>query len=228
MDDHLSQVSAAVPDLRPYTAAIRDVFARCAANARPLPFQRVHGDYHLGQAMRTGTGWVLLDFEGEPARTRGSGGRSGTRCGTSRGCCARSSTPRGTCRARRAATRPRRRPRPSSSGRGRGRSGTGRRSAAGTRRRAAPTRWRTPGCCGRWSWTRPCTRSGTRRATARPGCPSRCAPWTGSPVSGRRAAATGPRSPVRGRWRSRGRRGRRAARCRGRPPSRPRPTAAGG
>jgi trehalose synthase-fused probable maltokinase len=29
---------------------------------------RTHGDYHLGQCMRTGRGWVILDFEGEPAR----------------------------------------------------------------------------------------------------------------------------------------------------------------
>ena len=30
---------------------------------------RTHGDYHLGQTMLTDRGWVVLDFEGEPART---------------------------------------------------------------------------------------------------------------------------------------------------------------
>jgi len=30
---------------------------------------RIHGDYHLGQALFTGNDFVILDFEGEPART---------------------------------------------------------------------------------------------------------------------------------------------------------------
>ena len=30
---------------------------------------RTHGDYHLGQTLWTADDWMILDFEGEPART---------------------------------------------------------------------------------------------------------------------------------------------------------------
>jgi predicted trehalose synthase len=30
---------------------------------------RHHGDYHLGQTLLSGDGWIVLDFEGEPARS---------------------------------------------------------------------------------------------------------------------------------------------------------------
>src|SRR5213075_1561003 len=29
---------------------------------------RIHGDYHLGQVLYTGKDFIMLDFEGEPAR----------------------------------------------------------------------------------------------------------------------------------------------------------------
>ncbi len=35
---------------------------------RPPSKIRIHGDYHLGQVLNTGKDFVILDFEGEPAR----------------------------------------------------------------------------------------------------------------------------------------------------------------
>jgi len=63
----LDQTIAAVPELAKYADMISDAYAELARLRRPLPVQRIHGDYHLGQVLRTGSGWVALDFEGEPA-----------------------------------------------------------------------------------------------------------------------------------------------------------------
>jgi maltokinase len=57
----------AVPELVKYCEMIRDAYAELARIRGRWPVQRVHGDYHLGQVMRTENGWVVLDFEGEPA-----------------------------------------------------------------------------------------------------------------------------------------------------------------
>jgi maltose alpha-D-glucosyltransferase/alpha-amylase len=39
-----------------------------ALNAQRVSKIRHHGDYHLGQTLKTADGFVILDFEGEPAR----------------------------------------------------------------------------------------------------------------------------------------------------------------
>ncbi|WUI02505.1 aminoglycoside phosphotransferase [Spirillospora sp. NBC_00431] len=70
MNAELTATCRAVPDLVPHAKALTAAFLDLAAYAEPLPVQRVHGDYHLGQVLRTESGWSLLDFEGEPARTR--------------------------------------------------------------------------------------------------------------------------------------------------------------
>jgi len=64
----LDQAEAAVPELARYNEMIGDAYSSLAKVREPIPVQRVHGDYHLGQVLRTTeTGWVVLDFEGEPA-----------------------------------------------------------------------------------------------------------------------------------------------------------------
>ena len=58
---------ATVPELARHADKVGDAYSHLAKLTEPTPAQRVHGDYHLGQVMRTQTGWVVLDFEGEPA-----------------------------------------------------------------------------------------------------------------------------------------------------------------
>ncbi|MCW2846702.1 MAG: hypothetical protein JWR90_676 [Marmoricola sp.] len=66
MRARLAEATAVVPELAPHTAHLEDVFARVADASGDV--QRVHGDLHLGQTLRTSLGWKLVDFEGEPAK----------------------------------------------------------------------------------------------------------------------------------------------------------------
>jgi maltokinase len=66
MRGRLDAAVAAVPQLAPHAGLLAEAFTELAGIDEPLPVQRIHGDYHLGQVIRTQAGWVLLDFEGEP------------------------------------------------------------------------------------------------------------------------------------------------------------------
>jgi len=68
MRDRLDRAASEVEQLAPYADALAGSFDELASMPHPVAVQRVHGDFHLGQVMRTLGGWRLLDFEGEPAR----------------------------------------------------------------------------------------------------------------------------------------------------------------
>ncbi|MGW1804678.1 maltokinase N-terminal cap-like domain-containing protein [Streptomyces sp. NPDC002078] len=72
MTERLEAAVQAVPGLRPYESGLRSAYgalASLAAEGRTWTAQRIHGDLHLGQCLRSPSGeWSLIDFEGEPAR----------------------------------------------------------------------------------------------------------------------------------------------------------------
>jgi maltokinase len=68
MRARLARAAEEVPALHAHAAALDAAFGDLAGLDEPVRVQRVHGDFHLGQVMRTLDGWKLLDFEGEPAR----------------------------------------------------------------------------------------------------------------------------------------------------------------
>ncbi|MFE9311810.1 maltokinase [Streptomyces sp. NPDC006706] len=72
MTERLGSAAQAVPALGPYVPGLRSAFealADLAAEGHTWTAQRIHGDLHLGQCLRSASGqWWLIDFEGEPAK----------------------------------------------------------------------------------------------------------------------------------------------------------------
>jgi maltokinase len=69
----LTQVAALVPELADHRQAIEEVYSKAeAAGGGSRYLQRIHGDYHLGQVLKVPGDrgrWMVIDFEGEPARS---------------------------------------------------------------------------------------------------------------------------------------------------------------
>jgi maltokinase len=72
MTERLEAAAQAVPALRPYAPRLRSAFEALgdlASEGHVWTAQRVHGDLHLGQCLRSPSGaWSLIDFEGEPSK----------------------------------------------------------------------------------------------------------------------------------------------------------------
>jgi maltokinase len=64
MHRRLDESLEIVADLSPFATGLREIYA--AIGSLPISLQRIHGDLHLGQVLRDTSGWIVLDFEGEP------------------------------------------------------------------------------------------------------------------------------------------------------------------
>ncbi|GAA3667229.1 maltokinase N-terminal cap-like domain-containing protein [Microbacterium marinilacus] len=67
MDGRLDQARRVVPEIEAYADRLRSAYA-AVGSLTGIELQRIHGDLHLGQTLRTSHGWKIVDFEGEPGR----------------------------------------------------------------------------------------------------------------------------------------------------------------
>jgi maltokinase len=65
----LTQVVALVPEVAAHRQAIEEIYLKAEAAGGGRHLQRIHGDYHLGQVLKNDDRWIVIDFEGEPARS---------------------------------------------------------------------------------------------------------------------------------------------------------------
>ncbi|NUS30173.1 MAG: maltokinase [Streptomyces sp.] len=68
MTERLTSAAHCVPALQPFVPRLRTAFAALEGCDSGPPSQRIHGDLHLGQVLRAGREWFVIDFEGEPSR----------------------------------------------------------------------------------------------------------------------------------------------------------------
>ncbi|TCN55860.1 maltokinase [Rhodococcus sp. SMB37] len=68
MVGRLEAAAAEVDELAAFVPDLRALFGEVAMLG-PVAVQRIHGDLHLGQVLRTPERWLLIDFEGEPAKS---------------------------------------------------------------------------------------------------------------------------------------------------------------
>lgn len=67
MTARLDAALPVVPGLSTHADRLRELYA-AVGRLDTVRAQRVHGDLHLGQTLRTALAWKIVDFEGEPAR----------------------------------------------------------------------------------------------------------------------------------------------------------------